>query len=109
MADITTIQRLSHLTPMIGKVGLQTEGTPALSPGAATGPSFADTLKDSLQEVKRLESDATKQTNDLTVGKSGNIHETMLALEKSDISMRFMMKVRTKVLDAYHEIMRLSL
>ena len=40
-------------------------------------------------------------------GGEGNLHETMLALEKADVSMRVAMKVRNKILDAYNEVMRM--
>ncbi|MGH8514522.1 MAG: flagellar hook-basal body complex protein FliE, partial [Gammaproteobacteria bacterium] len=33
---------------------------------------------------------------------------TMVALEKADVSFRFMMQVRNKVLEAYQEIIRMQ-
>ena len=44
---------------------------------------------------------------DLLQGKA-DIHETMIALQKSDISMRTFLAVRNKVIEAYREIMRMQ-
>jgi flagellar hook-basal body complex protein FliE len=36
------------------------------------------------------------------------IHETMIQLEEAEISTRLLLKVRSKALDAYQEIMRMQ-
>ena len=38
----------------------------------------------------------------------GDLQETMVALEKADVSFRLMMQIRNKVLEAYQEIMRMQ-
>ena len=38
----------------------------------------------------------------------GDLQETMIALEKADVSFRLMMQIRNKVLDAYQEIARMQ-
>ncbi len=38
----------------------------------------------------------------------GNLHETAIALEKADIAMRVATKVRNKLVEAYQEVMRMS-
>jgi flagellar hook-basal body complex protein FliE len=45
---------------------------------------------------------------DFATGKNNNIHEVMIASEKAGISMRFLLQIRNKLLDAYQEIMRMS-
>ena len=37
-----------------------------------------------------------------------NIHESMIKLEEADLSLRLVMKVRNKALDAYQEVMRMQ-
>jgi flagellar hook-basal body complex protein FliE len=41
-------------------------------------------------------------------GKAKNIHETMLAVERADMSLKLLMQVRNKLLDAYREVMRMQ-
>lgn len=72
------------------------------------GPSFADTLKESISEVNRLQEEADQAVQNLATGQGTNLHETMLALEKADISFRLMMQVRNKIVDAYQQIMSIQ-
>lgn len=67
--------------------------------------SFADILKASIKEVNNLQLNADKAIQELGAGKTRSIHETMILLEKADISFRLMMQVRNKLMEAYREIM----
>jgi flagellar hook-basal body complex protein FliE len=51
---------------------------------------------------------ADRAIKELVAGRGKNIHETMLAVERADTSLKLMMQVRNKVLDAYREIMRMQ-
>jgi flagellar hook-basal body complex protein FliE len=44
---------------------------------------------------------------ELASGKTGNIHETMLAATQAELSFNLMVQVRNKALEAYNEIMRM--
>lgn len=70
--------------------------------------SFGQILSTSIEEVNRLQGEANKAIEDLAMGETKNIHETMIALEKAEISFKLMLQVRNKILDAYHEVMRMS-
>jgi len=72
------------------------------------GKSFQETLKESLEKVNELQKEADEAVKKLATGEGGNIHETMLAIEKADISFRMMMQVRNKIVEAYQEIMRMQ-
>lgn len=70
--------------------------------------SFADVLKNKVQEINELQLDADNAISRVELEDSGSIHEAMIALEKASISFRTMMQVRNKILDAYHEVMRMQ-
>ena len=75
--------------------------------GGATGSggtSFADTLKKSIDEVSKLQQDASKAVEDLATGKSENVTGVMTAVEKSDLAFKTLLAIRTKLMDAYEEI-----
>jgi flagellar hook-basal body complex protein FliE len=76
---------------------------------AEAGKSFGDFLKDSLTKVNGLQQEANVAMEKLASGESQNLHETLLAVEKADISFRTMNQVRSKVLDAYREIMKMQI
>ncbi len=67
--------------------------------------SFGETLNSALNEVNALKREADEAVKDLATG-GGNIHETMIAMEKASISFQLMMQVRNKVVTAYETIMR---
>ena len=78
---------------------------------AAANPlkaEFSTYLKDALGEVNQLQQSADKAIQQLVGEGKGDLQDTMVALEKADISFRFMMQVRNKVLEAYQEIMRMQ-
>lgn len=78
------------------------------SPGAAEPASFADQLQAKLGEVNRLQQQADGAMAESSVKGAANIHETMIRVEEADLSLRLMTKIRSKALDAYHEVMRMQ-
>ena|SRR5438309_11465891 len=78
--------------------------SPAKAGAPAGGASFADTLKKSIDEVSRLQQDASKAVEDLATGKSENVNGVMTAVEKSDLAFKTLLAIRSKLMDAYDEI-----
>ena len=87
------------------KQGMDAPAHSAQAPGATT---FSETLRNSVDKVNADQIQADTSIKELVSGKNKNIHETMLAVEKADASLKLMMQVRNKVLDAYKEIMRMQ-
>jgi flagellar hook-basal body complex protein FliE len=89
--------------------GLQTPSTEGRVGGAGeAGKTFMDVLSHSLEKVNQDQVQADHAIKEMVAGRNKNIHETMLAIERADSSMKLMMQVRNKVLDAYREIMRMQ-
>ncbi len=70
--------------------------------------SFSEILEDSINKVGQLEKDANEQTEKLVKMEGQDIHNTMIAVEKADLSFQLMMQIRNKIIDAYQEIMRMQ-
>ena len=68
--------------------------------------SFADKLGEALRAVDQKQVAADQEAARLALG-AGNLHETALALEKADLTMRVATKVRNRLIEAYQEIMRM--
>ena len=84
------------------------------APGLEGGPSeggktFGEFLQDSIGKVNNLQQDANVAMEKLASGESQNLHETLLAVEKAEIAFKMMNQVRTKVLDAYRDIMKMQI
>lgn len=64
---------------------------------------FGKVIKGAIDRVDRMDKEADKSIMDLLKGKA-DIHETMIALQKADISMRLFLAIRNKAIEAYKEI-----
>src|SRR3954452_23427414 len=74
----------------------------------AGGASFSDVLKNSIDEVSRLQQDASKAVEDLATGKTENVTGVMTAMEKSDLAFKTLLAIRAKLMEAYDEIKNIS-
>src|SRR5438132_1561525 len=78
---------------------------PGVKPAAeAGGTSFADVLKGSIEEVSKLQQDASNAVANLATGKTEDVTGVMTAMEKSDIAFKTLLSIRTKLMEAYDEI-----
>jgi flagellar hook-basal body complex protein FliE len=88
----------------IGKATSASGASPARSAEPLSGPSFSDTLQKSIDEVSRLQQDASKAVEDVATGKTDNVDNVMTAVEKSDLAFKTLLAIRAKLMDAYDEI-----
>ncbi len=68
---------------------------------------FGKVIKGAIEKVDRLEKDADQSVVDLLQGKA-SIHETMIALQKADMSMQLLLNIRNKVIESYQNIMHMQ-
>ena len=76
--------------------------------GTSGAQSFSKVLSDSVDKVNTYQVQADTAIKEMVAGRNKNIHETMLSVERADSSLKMMMQVRNKILDAYREIMRMQ-
>lgn len=93
-------------TPVLNSVELpRTIAEPA---GPTASPDgFGKELEAAIEKVEALQTAGDAEAQTLANG-GGNLHETMLALEKADVAMRVAMKVRAKLVEAYNDVMRMT-
>jgi len=68
---------------------------------------FGKIIKGAVDRVNGMEREANRSIVDLLNGKA-DIHETMINLQKVDISMRLLLTIRNKAVEAYREIMHMQ-
>ena len=68
------------------------------------GVSFADVLKQNLNQVNELQQDASRAVEDLVTGKRDDLEGVILATQKADTAFQMLQAMRNKVMDAYEEI-----
>ncbi|NPU84717.1 MAG: flagellar hook-basal body complex protein FliE [Syntrophaceae bacterium] len=91
---------------IIGGAGISPAGA-GKSQGTA-GKGFGEALKKAVQDIDSLQRQADQEINRVQLQDNGSIHATMIAMEKADLSLRTMIQVRNKVLEAYQEVMRMT-
>jgi len=78
-------------------------------PGTADeGASFGEMLKNAISTVNELQKQSDKEIQKLMTGEAEDLHTTLIAVEKADLSFQMMMQVRNKIVQAYEEIMRMQ-
>ena len=70
--------------------------------------SFSGILKHAIDEVNQAQIEADKSIRELAAGGEKDIHQTMIAMEKAEVSFQLMMQVRNKIVEAYEQIMRMQ-
>jgi flagellar hook-basal body complex protein FliE len=70
--------------------------------------SFQNVLRDAINQTNELQKTADVKAQELATGKTTNIPEVMMQVEKADIALRLMTQVRNKIIDAYQEVMRMQ-
>ncbi len=68
---------------------------------------FSSFFERSLEKVNELKLDADQAMEQLATGNEKDIHNTMIALQKADVSMELMLQVRNKMIAAYDEIRKM--
>ena len=82
---------------------------PAASPTRRAGEAFGDLLRSIVDATDQQQQQADQAVRTLHGGGEKNLHEAMIAMERADISLRYMVQVRNKAIEAYQEIMRMQL
>ncbi len=72
------------------------------------GTGFADMLQNSINEINSLQQQSAELKNALVTGEINELHQMMIAAEKSSLAFQFTLQIRNKVIEAYQEIMRMQ-
>ncbi len=76
---------------------------------ASDAPSFAQTLQSALGQVNSLQDHAGQMAQSFARGQTSDIHSVMIASEQATLALQLTTQIRNKAIDAYQEIMRISL
>ncbi len=68
---------------------------------------FSQFLSEALGKVAQAQREAADATRRLATGEIRDVAEVMIASEKATLALQLTVQVRNKVLEAYHEIMRM--
>lgn len=117
MSGFMPVEALASLSPqalgMVGAANAQALQTPTLpAAGAATQPlsgSFGQLVSEGLAQVNGQLIDSQVDLQKLAVGDAQNLHQIMINLEESRVSFQLVMQVRSRLLEAYQDIMKMPI
>jgi len=101
---MSTIDSLSN----VGTADLLKQKSKIDTPSSG-GEAFANQLKSALNEVNELQETKEVAVADLATGEVKDLHQAAIAIGKAEISMKLMLEIRNKALNAYKEIGRTQL
>lgn len=93
------------------KVHMNVSTAPRLTklgqPSQEAGHDFQSHLREALSEVNTLQHQGDVAFSQLLTGDI-EFHDAMIIVEKANLALQLTMAVRTKLLEAYQEIMRMQ-
>lgn len=103
---------VSKTNEMLIQPGLARElKTEYIKPESLAGDAkvnFSNTLAEAISETNTLQKVADKKMQELATGKTTNIPDVLIAVEKADIALKMMVSVRNKMIEAYQEVMKMQ-
>ncbi len=74
-----------------------------------SGEGFADKLKEAMEDVNQLQKEGDEAMADMATGQVKDLHQAAIAIGKAETSMKLMLEIRNKALNAYKELSRTQL
>jgi flagellar hook-basal body complex protein FliE len=106
MSSLQISQVLAQMRALQARAG----GSIAETPQAVSGPSdFANMLKGQVDNVASMQNSASALANAFEAGdKSVDLTKVMLEVQKAGLAFHAMTEVRNKLVDAYTQVMNMS-
>ncbi len=117
MTGFPPVEALASLSPaaqnMVNLANANANAKPANTSGRsslqATDGSFGKLVTDGISMVNSRLIDSQVDLQKLAVGDAQNLHQVMMNLEESRLSFQLMMQVRSRLLEAYQDIMKMPI
>jgi flagellar hook-basal body complex protein FliE len=75
---------------------------------SAVAPPFSNLLKNAIANVQNLEDQAASAVQGLMSGSGVDVHQAMIATQKSDMAFEMALAVRNKAVAAYQQVMQMQ-
>ena len=75
----------------------------------SAGGMFQDIFQNAIQDVRNTESNLQSQQYLLSTGQINDPHTVQIAASEAQLATNMLVQLRNKALDAYNELMRISL
>ncbi len=75
---------------------------------AGTGDSFGKMLTRAVNSVDQTMKTSEQGIQDFVAGKTENVHEVMINMQRAQLSFQLMVEMRNKAIETYQEISRMQ-
>lgn len=82
------------------------DATSIKKPSEAEGSDFFSILQSTLGEVNEKQKTADTALGQIATGQVKDLHQAAIAIDKAEISMKVMLEVRNKAINAYKELLK---
>ncbi len=96
---ITPIQAINSITDL---------NKTSQAAGSGNALPFQDMFQQAINNMKSTDADLNTELNKLATGQSDDLHNLTIASQKATLSVQLVVQLRNKALDAYNEVMRIS-
>lgn len=72
----------------------------------ANAKDFMDSMKEAFDEVNKEQKVSEQALADVASGQIKDLHQAAIAIGKAEMSMKTMLEIRNKAINAYKEILR---
>jgi flagellar hook-basal body complex protein FliE len=73
-----------------------------------TAPGFSNMFENFIKGVDQKKKISARETQDLILGRSDNIHEAVVKSQEAGVAFNLMIEVRNKLVESYKELMRMQ-
>ena len=75
---------------------------------AGAAPSFSDLLEGLVRSVDAEAKEAAAEKENLLIGKTDNIHQSIIAMQEASVAFSLLVEVRNKLVETYQELSRMQ-
>ena len=95
-----------------GLDGTQSPAAAGMAPAglSTTAPSdgFGTMISNLVSSVDAKQTAANTITNKVMLGESGQLHQSVIAMQEASVAFSLMVQVRNKLVESYQELMRMQ-
>jgi flagellar hook-basal body complex protein FliE len=108
-----------NVNPIIPDIAMPPSEAPTITPlapgnavqsanGTDEVPSFKDSVMGLLSDVNTKLEDSDQNVKDLAMGKTNNLDKVVTSVEEANLALQYTIAIRSKLLDAYNEVARIT-
>ncbi len=71
--------------------------------------TFSEVLSDAINGVDKTMKASDAKVQDFVAGKTDNVHDVMISMQRAKLSFDMMVEVRNKVVETYQEVSRMQI